>query len=159
MDKLMEWWYGHEPREQMILGGAGVALVLFLFYFFAISPVQEWHQREQQRLQQTRDDVVEVQELVAKIKARRQSGAGQSQGNQNLAVVIDNSLRENELVMRGFTPGANNDARLRLENAAYTALMQWLHDLEYRHGVHIEDLSLTPASAPGYLMVSLRVSQ
>ena len=49
--------------------------------------------------------------------------------------------------------------RLRLENAAYPALVQWLYDLEYRHGVSILDLSLTPATASGRLMVSLRVSK
>jgi general secretion pathway protein M len=73
-------------------------------------------------------------------------------------VLINNSLNENELIMLGFQPGSKNDARLRLENVAYSSLTQWLYDLEYRHGINIEDLSLTPSKFSGRLMVSVRVS-
>jgi general secretion pathway protein M len=157
MDKLIQWWEDHIPREQIILGGCGIALVVFLFYFFAIDPVINWRIAEKDRLARTQAESIDVMQLVARVKAEKTSGKV-VKDDGSLAVLINNSLNENNLVMRGFQPGSKNDARLRLENVAYSSLMQWLYDLEYRHGINIEDLSLTPSNFAGHLMVSLRVS-
>lgn len=157
MDKLIQWWEDHSSREQMILGGCGIALVIFLFYFLAMEPVINWRTAEQDRLTRAQAESVEVSQLVARVKLVQKT-SGAVKGDSNLAVLINNSLNENELVMLGFQPGSKNDARLRLENVAYSSLTQWLYDLEYRHGINIEDLSLTPSKFPGRLMVSVRVS-
>ena len=158
MDKLITWWEGYEPREQMIIAVVGAMFALFLFFMLLIDPVMTWHQSERKKLAQSESLVVEVKALAARIKANKQAG-GDQRSNRNLSVLIDSSLRKNELVMRGFQPGANKDARLRLENAAYPALAQWLYDLEYQHKVTVIDLSLTPAKTAGRLMVNLRVGQ
>lgn len=158
MDKVILWWEEHDPREQMMLAVGGFVAALILFFLFVISPVMEWHAQEKKRLEQAKADVSEVQSLATQVQAKKQAGEG-NKGNQSLAVLIDNSIQENALVMRGFQPGAKQDARLRLENAPYPALAQWLYDLEYRHKIKIEDLSLTPSKLAGRLMVSLRVAE
>jgi len=158
MEKIINWWEEHDSREQMMIAVGGFIAVLILFFLFVISPIMDWHAQEKKRLAQARADVSEVQMLAARIQAKKQSG-NSAKGGQSLAVVIDKSIQENELVMRGFQPGSKKDARLRLENAPYPALTQWLYDLEYKHKVKIEDLSLTPSKLPGRLMVSLRVAE
>ena len=157
MDKLSQWWQDHSPREQIILGGCGIVLTFFLIYFFTIEPVMAWRLSEQNRLVRAQAESAEVMQLVARIKADKKSGKVLEE-KSNLSVLINTSLNENDLVMRGFQPGSKNDARLRLENISYSSLTQWLYDLEYRHDIIIEDLSLTPSSFPGHLMVSIRVS-
>ena len=157
MDKLIQWWDNHDTREQMILGASGVALVLFLFYAFAVQPVIDWRATEEDRLSRALAESAEVKQLVARIKSVKETG-GVVKANESLAQLINNSLTQNQLVMRGFQPGSKNDARLRLENVAYSSLTQWLYELEYQHGINIEDLSLTPSKFPGRLMVSVRVS-
>lgn len=158
MDKVISWWEEHDPREQMIIVVGGFVAAVILFFLFVISPVMDWHAQEKKRLGQAKEDVVEVQALAARVQAKKRAG-NNKKGSQSLAVLIDNSIRENELVMRGFQPGSKKDARLRLENAPYPALTQWLYDLEYQHKVKIEDLSLTPSKLAGRLMVSLRVAE
>lgn len=157
MNKLIQWWDAHDTREQMILGGTGLALVLFLFYVLAVQPVLDWRATEKDRLSQVLAESIEVKQLVARIKSSKQAG-GVVKSSGSLAQLINNSLTENKLVMKGFQPGSKNDARLRLENVAYSSLAQWLYDLEHQHGINIEDLSLTPAKFSGRLMVSVRVS-
>ena len=158
MDKLIEYWHQKNSKEQMILAVVAAACVLFLIYLLVVSPLLGWRNNEEKRYQQNRQELAEVKQLAAQVKANE--AAKPSNGKKsNLSVLIDKSLRENDLQMRGFQPGSNQDARLRLENAAYPSLMQWLYDLEYRHGLHISELSLTPAQASGRLMVSVRVSQ
>jgi len=158
MDKIISWWEEHDPREQMMIAVGGFVAAVILFFLFAISPVMDWHAQEKKRLQQTKADVSEVQTLAARVQAKKTAG-NNKKGSQTLAVLIDNSIRENDLVMRGFQPGSKKDARLRLENAPYPALAQWLYDLEYQHKVKVEDLSLTPSKLAGRLMVSLRVAE
>ncbi len=157
MDKLTQWWDAHDTREQIILGGSGAALILFLFYMFAVQPVIDWRTTEKDRLSRALAERAEVKQLVARIKSAKQAG-GVVKTGESLAQLINNSLTKNQLVMRGFQPGSKNDARLRLENVAYSSLTQWLYDLEYQQGINIEDLSLTPSKFPGRLMVSVRVS-
>jgi len=158
VDKILSWWEEHSPRDQMIIAVGGFIAAVILFFLFFISPVMDWHAQEKKRLVQAKEDVSEVQSLAARVQANKKS-AGNKKGGQTLAVLIDSSIQKNELVMRGFQPGSKKDARLRLENAPYPALTQWLYDLEYQHKVKIEDLSLTPSKLAGRLMVSLRVAE
>ncbi|MFT6390112.1 MAG: general secretion pathway protein M [Cellvibrionaceae bacterium] len=158
MEKVISWWEEHDQREQIMIAVGGFIAALILFFLFVISPTMNWHAQEKKRLEQAKADVSEVQILAARVQAKKRSGNGKK-GGQSLALVIDKSIQENELVMRGFQPGSKKDARLRLENAPYPALAQWLYDLEYKHKVKIEDLSLTPSQLAGRLMVSLRVAE
>lgn len=158
MEKLMDWWHRHEQREQMFIAIGGIVLSIIVFILFVLMPIAEWHAKEKKLLEQTKADVSEVKMLAARVNANKNKTT-QNQNSQSLAVLIDNSIRENNLVMRGFQPGNKKDARLRLENASYPALAQWLYDLEYRHKVTIEELSLTPSKLEGRLMLSLRVAQ
>ena len=158
MDKLLNKWHSFESREQVMLMLLAVAMGIFLIVMLVIVPLHNWRASEEQRLLSSSNELNRVRELVAQIKAKEAAPA-RNPNQQNLAVVIDNSLRKNDLVMRGFQPGANQDARLRLENAAYPDLAQWLYDLEYEHGINIQELSLTPARVSGRLMVNLRVSR
>jgi len=158
MDKWLAKWHGYQPREQVMLMLLGVAVAIFLIVMLVIVPLQDWRNTEQQRLDNSGNELTRVRSLVAQIKAK-EAAPTRNTNRQSLAVLIDNSLRENDLIMRGFQPGSNQDARLRLENAAYPDLAQWLYDLEYKHGVNIQELSLTPARVSGRLMVNLRVSR
>lgn len=158
MDRWLDKWHNFPPREQMMLMVLGIALVIFLILMLVIVPLQNWRTTEEQRFVNSTNELNRVRELVAQIKAK-EAAPTQNANQQSLAVLIDNSLRKNDLVMRGFQPGSNQDARLRLENAAYPDLAQWLYDLEYEHGVNIQELSLTPARVSGRLMVNLRVSR
>ncbi len=159
MDKIMAWWYEHDPREQMMIAVGGAVAAIVLFILFVVIPIMDWHAQEKKRLEQAKAQVVEVQGLAARVLASKKASKNSSGSGQGLAVLIDSSLRKNELVMRDFQPGRKKDARLRLENAPYPALMQWLYDLEYQHSVKIEELSLTPAKVSGRLMVSVRVAE
>lgn len=158
MDKWLDKWHNFQPREQMMLMLLGAAAVIFLIVMLVIVPLQDWRANEQQRLTSSTNELNRVRELVAQIKAKENTPT-RNANQESLAVLIDNSLRKNDLIMRGFQPGSNQDARLRLENAAYPDLAQWLYDLEYEHGVSIQELSLTPARVSGRLMVNLRVSR
>ena len=158
VDKFLAWWYEHDPREQMIIAVGGAIAVILLFVVFIVMPIMDWHAREAKRLEQTKADVVEVKILAARVIASRNNTSNTTR-QQSLADLINKSLSKNDLVMRGFQPGNKQDARLRLENAAFPALMQWLYELEYQHKVKIEELTLTPAAISGQLMVNIRVAE
>lgn len=158
MDRVTLWWQNLEPREQLVVAAGTVAVTLGLLFFLVVAPVLEWQQREQQQLQRAIANANEVSQLAARVLAAQQPD-NTKKPETSLSVLIDNSLRERQLVMRGYQPGNNNDARLRLENADYASLIQWLYDLEYQHGITILELSLTPAQTPGRLTVSVRVSR
>lgn len=159
LDRLQSWLQTLAPREQVMVCICAVVVTLGMFFFLAVNPLLDWHEQEKKRLQRSAADLIEARQLASRIKAKQRSGNTNKKSNQNLAVLIDSSLQKNELSMRGFQPGNKNDARLRLENAAYSSLVQLLYDLEYEHGVSVLDLSLSPAKTSGHLMVSMRVTK
>ena len=160
METLKERWYGLTVREQKTLITLGFATVIFAVYMFLVLPLFNMKIEQQRRLQSSLDELAQVRQLVAQVEAQEENGSSSpNRGSQNLSVLIDSSLRENGLQMRGFQPGSAGDARLRLENAAYPDLMQWLYDIEYKHQVVVQELSLAPATVSGRLMVNMRVSK
>ncbi|MFT6791104.1 MAG: general secretion pathway protein M [Cellvibrionaceae bacterium] len=156
MDKLTSWWLDLEAREQWVVGVGSVIILLGVLLFFVVLPLLSWQQQTREYLQKTKDETSEVRQLVARLKDTGSTVADPDE-NTNLTTLIDRTLRENGLEMISFRPGNKDDARLRLEDAAYSALVQWLYELEYRHNVTVMDLSLTPSKISGRLMVSLRV--
>jgi general secretion pathway protein M len=153
---LKENWYERPLSEKRILSAVAVLVVLSMFYLLIFDPIVTWREKEQKKLSANSRVYSQVVRLVERFEAQQSSGNNKDEG---LATLIDKSLQENGLAMRGFQPGRNNDARLRLSDVAYEPLVQWLYDIEYQHHVSIEELSVTQTKTPGLLIANIRVKK
>lgn len=154
LENIKENWQGRPASEQNILTVVGVMMVCTLFYFFIVEPIEMWADKQERLLKSTMGEYSQVVKLVDRIQSQRAVDGGVSDG---LARLMDESLRKNGLTMSGFQPGKNNDARLRLSDAPYQSLMQWLYDVEYEKGITIDELSISPTKSVGVLLVNARV--
>jgi general secretion pathway protein M len=125
-------------------------------YFLIVEPVEAYKEKQHRLLTIESNKYSRVVPLVKRIQARSSDSERLSGG---LAKLIDTSLQESGLAMRGFQPGKNNDARLRLSDVPYESLMQWLYDLEYQHNVVIEEMSVSPSKETNLLLVNIRVKK
>jgi len=156
MEQLMEYWQQRDRREQVILAIGGVFVALVLVWMLLFKPVMQWRSQQQSIVDGQARTLAQVQTLAAEMKLQQQN-SNNTKGDGSLAQIVDSSLRDNSLRMKGFQPGRNGEARLRLENATYEPLMQWLYDLEYRHGVHVLEMSLARTQIVGVVTVNLRL--
>lgn len=156
MEKLIENWAERPPSERLILAAVALMMVATLLYLLVFDPLMSWRDKEQSRLKVNERLLVQVDGLVKRFEQQPAEGAG---GADGLASLIDTSLRENNLTMRGIQPGKNGDARLRLSNVDQESLTQWLYDLEYKRQISIEELNISQSKTPGLVMVNIRVKK
>jgi general secretion pathway protein M len=151
-------WQERPESERRVLTIVGVLMLVCAVYFLIVEPVEAYKEKQQRLLAAENNKYSRVVPLVERIKARSSdSDSGQLSGG--LAKLIDNSLQENGLTMRGFQPGKNNDARLRLSDVPYESLVQWLYDLEYKHNVVVEEMSVSPSKETTLLLVNIRIKK
>lgn len=156
IESVKENWEERPLSEKRILAILGIFVVICLFYLLVVDTLVSWRAQEERQLLANQKIYTQVTRLAHRFEQQKAAPNANSEG---LATVIDKSLQKNGLTMRGFQPGKNNDARLRLSDVAYEALVQWLYDVEYKHNITIEELSISQAKTAGLLMANIRVRQ
>lgn len=157
MNQLLTLLNKYNRREQIMLLACALAVAIYLLWLVVLSPIQS--KRDQLLAANTASTQAlgRVQIMAAQIQQLRSQGA--SAGDVNISGVIDSSLRANGLSMSGFQPGANGEVRVRLERAAYPALMQWLYEMEFKQGITVSDLSIAATNDVGQVTVNLRLQK
>ena len=158
LDRAQALWHEQSPRDQIYLIVGAFITFLFLIWVGLCQPLIEWRDQQQQRLDNLTRTLNTVESLASQLKRQSQANPAVSSKN-NLAEIVDASLRDNNLRMKGFQPGRNGEVRLSLEDAAYKPLMQWLYDLEYKHDLQVLELNLAQTQTIGLLTVRLTVKK
>lgn len=158
MNELIQFFNKYNRREQILLLGLAVFLVLYIFWVAILSPLYAKRDNLIRTNAQASEDLGKIQIMAAQIQQLRNQGA-QARSGGDISGVIDRSLQANGLRMDGYQPGPAGDVRVRLEAARYDALMQWLYDLEYTHGISILELSLAETRDVGLITVNLRLQK
>lgn len=157
MNQLLNFLNKYNRREQMLILGCGLAVALYLLWLIVFVPVQNKRDQLREANITSTQSLGRVQIAAAQIQQARNAGASAS--NDNISGLIDTTLRTNGLSMSGFQPGANGEARVRLDRAAYGPLMQWLYEIEFKQGIIVSDLSIATTNEPGQVMVNLRLQK
>ncbi len=158
MNELLTRLNQYNRREQSMLLGLAFFLALYIIWVAILSPLYNKRDNLIRTNAQASESLSKVQMMTAQIQQLRNQGV-QGQVDGNINSLVSSSLNANGLKMDGFQPGSTGDVRVRLEMARYDALMQWLYDLEYRHGVNILELSLSETRDPGLVTVNIRLQK
>jgi len=155
LQNIVEAFNRYTQREQIILLAGGFSIALYLLWKLLIVPVAELRQQELSRTAGMALTLAQVQTMASSLKAAPKTE--QAKGRGSIAELVDRTLQNNGLRMTGFQPGANGEARLRLDNVTFAGLSQWLYELEFTHGVQVRELSANASNTPGLVMVSVRL--
>lgn len=157
LNQLLNFLNKYNRREQMLILGCGLAVVLYLLWLLVLTPIQNKRDQLMAANIASTQTLGRVQIVAAQIQQFRTAGASVS--NDNISGLIDTTLRANGLSMNNFQPGANGEARVRLDRAAYGPLMQWLYEIEFKQGITVSDLSIATTNEPGQVTVNLRLQK
>lgn len=158
---MQEFWAllnKYNRREQTLLLGLAVFLVVYILWVAVLSPLQNKRDRLVLGNAAAAEDLSKVQIMSAQIQQLRSSGA-QPGSTDNINSLVNHSLISNGLKLDGFQPGSNGDVRVRLEAARYDTLMQWLYEIEYQHGISVLELSLSETRDAGLVTVNIRLQK
>ncbi len=157
MNQLLNFLNKYNRRDQMLILGCGLAVVLYLLWLMVLTPIQNKRDQLLAANVASTQTLGRVQIVAAQIQQSRNAGAAVS--NENINGMIDSTLRANGLSMTNLQPGANGEVRVRLDRAAYGPLMQWLYEIEFKQGITVSDLSIAATNDPGQVSVNLRLQK
>ena len=158
LQQLQNQFYAQPRRDQIMLLAGSACVLLYLLWFALVVPLQDAVAAERARTASVSQTLARVESLAAVVAQTEKQQAKQRQKpTTSIAELVDRSLRDNGLVMRGFQPSNDGEVRLRLDNVRYSSLLQWLYQLETVHGVQIKELATSASSSAGLVMVNVRL--
>jgi type II secretory pathway component PulM len=125
---------------------------------FVWSPLAD--EREQLALQNIAiaESQVRVDAMVSELLQLRQSGV-KTGNRRNLTSVINESTGRWQLPVMRLQPNSRGEIQVRLENAAFDDVLQWLYHMEHTEHMLVREVSLTQASTVGLVNVTARIAE
>jgi general secretion pathway protein M len=155
---LKAWFLQFNQREQLSLLALALALALYLLYQLVWSPLDE--RRDQLALQNrgVAESLQRVDVMVSELVQLRDSDT-RATTRRNLTSLVNQSTSRWELQVNRLQPNSRGELQVRLESAAFDDLLAWLHDLEFREGLLVREVSITESGAAGRVNATVRIAQ
>jgi type II secretory pathway component PulM len=155
---MKEWFVALEQREQLSLLLLAIAVVLYLFYILAWSPLDS--RRDELRLQNgaIAESRVRVDAMVSQLLELRKGPTNRG-ARRNLTSEINESTGRFNLPVMRLQPNSRGEIQVRLENAPFDRVLQWLHEMEFSKGLLVREVSLTQTGTDGQVNATVRVAQ
>ncbi len=147
--QFFSWWAGLQPREQQLVSGAAVVVLIGMFYWLLWQPLHQANAAQQQKVQSAQRQLSQLQQLMPQLKAAASTTA---RSGGSLAQIISTSARSAGVSVSRMQP-QNEQLTLVLDDISFNQLLGWLHTLQYQHGVQLINLDVALADKPGIVRV------
>ena len=156
---MKEWFSKLEQREQMSVLLLSLVLAPYLLYMFVWSPLD--NRREQLKVQNgaIAESRIRVDAMVSQLLQLQKGGVHATGTKRNLTSVINESTSRYQLPVIRLQPNSRGEIQLRLENAPFDNVLQWLHEMEYGKGLLVREVSVTQTGTVGHVNVTVRVAE
>ncbi|MEP0203501.1 MAG: type II secretion system protein M [Halioglobus sp.] len=155
---MNKWLLRFNTREQLSLLIMTAAVALYIMYALIWTPLSSARDDMALRNQSTVELLYRVDSMVSEVQALKASG-GSNTRQRNLTSLINQTTRAQNLAVTRLQPNSRGDIQVRMENAPFDDVMTWLHVIELRERLVIQELSLTQAGGSGLINLTVRVSQ
>jgi general secretion pathway protein M len=155
---MKDWLSQLSQRDQMSLLALAIALALYLLYVFVWSPLDA--RRDELAMQNSAIAAsrVRVDAMVSELLQLRQSG-NKAGAQRNLTTVINASTSRLQLPVIRLQPNSRGEIQVRVENATFDDVLQWLYEMEYKEGLLVQEVSLTQTGTVGRVNVTVRIAE
>ena len=155
---MKDWFAQLNQREQTSLLALGLVLVLYSIYMFLWSPLHAMRENLAQQNRGVADSLQRVDAMVSEVLHLRDSDTRVGT-RRNLTTLINRSTSRLQLQVTRLQPNSRGEIQVRLESAAFDDVLAWLHEMEYREGLLVREVSVTQASGVGRVNATVRIAQ
>ena len=155
---MRDWFYRFNTREQLSLLLLAAAVSLYLVYMLLWSPLTERRDQMAERNLAATQSLQRVDGMVSEILHLREAGAGTTR-QRNLTGIINQSTASAGISVSRLQPNSRGEVQVRIEDAAFDAVLNWLNTLEAREGLLVQEASFTRAGAGGRVNATVRLGQ
>ncbi|MFT4614216.1 MAG: general secretion pathway protein M [Bacteroidia bacterium] len=152
------WFLGLNQREQLSVMILTVVLGLYVLYMFAWSPLADRRNTLGVQNAAVTESLGRVDAMVSELLSLRKNGA-ESPAKRNLTSLISQSTRNLKLSVSRLQPNSRGEVQVRLENASFDDLLTWLHQMEYRDGLLVHEVSITESGSVGRVNATVRIGE
>ncbi len=153
------WFATLNPRERIIVGGGGLLLIMALLvgsWLSFSSDVERLREvvSEQRAVSQWMESAaLEATQLRKASRGQRHSSAG----GASLLSLADQTAKRSGLgkAVTRVEPDGTDKVRIRLERASFDRMMRWLEELQSKHGVSINSITVDQHQDSGMVNVRL----
>jgi len=159
---MKDWFLGLETRERLFVAIGGVLGLVFVVWGLLISPLYGASDAAADRVESKKSTLVFLRSAAAELAGATGLPATQPDlAGQSLVVIVDRSARNAGLgaALTRNQPVGTDGIRVRLEDAPFDLLAQWLAALSASSGLAIESASFDRAPAAGRVNASLVLRQ
>jgi general secretion pathway protein M len=153
-----EWFTRLTQREQLSLLLMGLAVLVYLTYVLVWSPLDDRRDRLEAQNLGVAESLQRVDAMVSEVMLLRE-GDARPGARRNLTSLINQSTTRRELQVSRLQPNSRGEIQVRLESAAFDDMLAWLHELEYREGLLVREVSITQSGAAGRVNATVRIAQ
>jgi len=150
-EKLQAWFQGLSDSEQRLVKFGSGFFVLFVIYF-VISSVSAGVAESERKLQQQQELNNWALQQIAIVKS---SGTSKSNNKSSgsLTQVINNTARKFNITIARLQPQKTDMVKVGLDDVGFNRLVQWLQELQSKHGVSVENIDFAKADDVGKVKV------
>ncbi|WP_394172030.1 type II secretion system protein GspM [Thalassotalea litorea] len=148
---MNDWWQGLNPREQKMVAGCSVIVLLSVFWFALWQPINESLVRSAEKSEQQQQLLVWVHDNLAKYESlKRQGGARPSSGS--LSSVVNRTAKRYQIEIARMQPQGDN-LQVWVDEVAFNDLLHWLEQLHSREGLVIQAIDIVKGDEQGTVKV------
>jgi general secretion pathway protein M len=153
LQQLKQWFYSLPVKEQWLVSGAGVLVLITLFYLAIWEPVHLSLETEQQKQQSQREILIWMQQAATEAAALKSSGTRSTIRDKDkpVTLVIEQSIQNAGLKpsVSKIESSGSDGARVTLNEAPFNQILVWLNTIATYNGIQVTSANIERASAPG----------
>ncbi|WP_299019977.1 type II secretion system protein M [uncultured Photobacterium sp.] len=148
------WWKALSAREQRLVLGGGIALLVAVLYWGFWQPLENRAEVAENRLQSERQMLNWISAKADEITTlRRQSGSTGSVSNKGLNQVVNETTRQFRIELIRMQP-RSEAVQVWVKPLPFNTLVNWLAFLKKEHGIDAQFLDVSKTDNAGMIEVS-----
>lgn len=153
LQQLKQWFNSLPQKEQWMVSGTGLLILITLFYLIIWEPVHVGLETEQQKKQSQKEILVWMQQASSEVKTLRASGGRSTIRDKNkpTTLVIEQTITNAGLKssVKKIESSGNNGARVTLNEASFNQILVWLNTLSTHNGIQVVSANIERGSKSG----------
>jgi type II secretory pathway component PulM len=159
VNPLAAYWHSRPPRERSALTAGIVVVAVMLVVALVWIPLERTRQRLGAELPGLRASVASLQAQAAEVKKLRATLSSIPPDPSPLAPLMAANAWARELPGVQLAVPDEKHVRLKAEDVAFTALLDWLTNAQAAHGLRVESARIEALSAPGRVRAELTLAR
>lgn len=149
---MKDWFTGLAQREQIVVAGGAIVVIIALFYTFVWEPIDTGQRAMSEEVTTWQRSLAELKPLKG-LQASPSGNSPVANNGANLTpvVIVDQTLRARGLdrALKRSQPTTSNGIRVEFDNVAFDDLVLWLGDLSGQYGMQVTSGSMSTSAQSG----------